>query len=177
MDIILTELYDVIQESVENETGKTVFSLGSCWLHILHDDFRDGCNAAKYNIEDSFSCLRCLFMDAPARREDFTKVKGVHNFALGFLGNVSVAERAPSVSPNLQMYVHAIKAKKKLSGPAKKQFKEFECILQGKLITARLNFFILISREVGPLLKIYQTEKPMTAFMCYDLSSLIRCLM
>jgi hypothetical protein len=75
------------------------------------------------------------------------------------------------------MYVHAIKAKKKLSEPTKKQFKEFECILQGKLITARLHFFLLISREVGPLLKIYQTEKPMTAFMCYDLSSLIRSLM
>jgi hypothetical protein len=29
-------------------------------------------------------------------------------------------------------------------------------------------------REVGPLLKIYQTDKPMIVFMCYDLSSLIR---
>jgi hypothetical protein len=31
-----------LSESVEKETGKTVFNLGSCWLHILHD-FRDGC--------------------------------------------------------------------------------------------------------------------------------------
>jgi hypothetical protein len=37
------------------EIGKTVFNLGSCWLHILQDDFRDGCNAAKWNIEDSLS--------------------------------------------------------------------------------------------------------------------------
>ena len=74
MDIILTGLYDVIQESVEKETEKTVFNLGSCWLHILHDDLRDGCNAAKWNIEDSLSCLRWLFKDAPARREDFTEV-------------------------------------------------------------------------------------------------------
>ena len=88
MDIILTELYDVIQESVEKEIGKTVFNLGSCWLHILHDDFRDGCNAAKWNIADSLSCLRWPFKDAAARREDFTKVKGVHNCVLGFLGNV-----------------------------------------------------------------------------------------
>jgi hypothetical protein len=109
--------------------------------------------------------------DAPARREDIIKDRGVHNFAVGFLGNVSVAERAPSISPNLKMYVDAIKAKTKLSEPKKKSFKELECILQGKLITARLNFFLLISREVGPLSKIYQTEKPMTAFMCYDLSS------
>ena len=41
MDIILTGLYDVIQESVEKETGKTLFILGSCWVHILYDDFRD----------------------------------------------------------------------------------------------------------------------------------------
>ena len=88
MAIIVTALYDVIQESVEKETGITVFNLGSYWLHILHDDFRDGCNAAKWNIEDSLSCLIWPFKDAPARREDFTKVKGMHNFALGFLGNV-----------------------------------------------------------------------------------------
>jgi hypothetical protein len=58
IDIILTGLYDVIQESVEKETGKTVFNLESCWLHILHDDFIDRCNAARWNIEDSLSCLR-----------------------------------------------------------------------------------------------------------------------
>ena len=87
-----------VQESVEKEPGKTVFNLGSCWLHILHDDFRNECNAAKWNIEDSLSCLRWLFKDAPAKREHFTKVSGdaqLHNFALGILGNVSVAERAP----------------------------------------------------------------------------------
>ena len=73
-----------VQESVEKETGKTLFNLGSCWLHILQDDFRDGCNAAKWNIEDSLSCLRCLFKDAPARREDFTKVKGYTTLPLDF---------------------------------------------------------------------------------------------
>jgi len=41
------------------------------------------------------------------------KLQGVHDFALGFLGNVSVTERAPSILPNLKMYVDAIKAKKK----------------------------------------------------------------
>ena len=51
----------------------------------------------------------------------------MHNFVLGILGNVSVAERAPSISPNLKMYVDAIKAKAKLSEPTKKSFKELEC--------------------------------------------------
>ena len=41
MDIILTGLSDVIEESVERKNGKTLFNLGSCWLQILHGDFRD----------------------------------------------------------------------------------------------------------------------------------------
>ena len=49
-------------------------------------------------------------------------------------------------------------------------------MLQGKLITARLNLFLLISRVVVPFLKIYQADKPMTASMSYDLFSLIRNL-
>ena len=88
MDIILTGLYDVIEESVEKETGKTVFNLGSCWLHILHD-FRDGCNAAKWNIEDSLSCLRWLFNDAPIRLEDITKVTGDAQLCPWILGKLS----------------------------------------------------------------------------------------
>ena len=67
MDIILTGLYDVIQESVEKETGKTLFNLGSCGLYILHDDFRDGRNATKWNIKDSFSCVKWLFKNFPCQ--------------------------------------------------------------------------------------------------------------
>jgi hypothetical protein len=71
------------------------------------------------------------------------------------------------------MYVDAIKAKTNYQSQQKKAFKELECILQGKLITARLNLFFLISRDFGSFLKIYQTVKPMTASMSYGLSSLI----
>jgi hypothetical protein len=39
------------------------------------------------------------------------------------LGNASVAERAPSLSPNLKMYVDAIKAKKQQSELTKKHLK------------------------------------------------------
>ena len=82
----LNGLYNVIQESVEKETGKTVFKLGSYWLHILHDDFSDGCNAAKWNIEDNLSCLRWLFKDSPTRREDFRKATRGAQLSLWILG-------------------------------------------------------------------------------------------
>jgi hypothetical protein len=72
-DIILTGLYDVIQERVEKEIEITLFNLGSYGLHIPHDDFRNGCNTAKWNIEDIVSCLRWLFKHSNSRREDFTQ--------------------------------------------------------------------------------------------------------
>jgi hypothetical protein len=95
---------------VEKETGKTLFNLGSCGLDIQHDDFRNECNAAKWNIEDSLSCLRWLLRIPLPGEKTLQKLQGVHNCTLGFLGNVSIAERAPSILPNLKMYVDAIKA-------------------------------------------------------------------
>jgi hypothetical protein len=47
------------------------------------------------------------------------KLQGMRNCALGFWGNASVAERAPSLSSNLKMDVDVIKAKTKLSEPTK----------------------------------------------------------
>jgi hypothetical protein len=86
---------------------KTLFNLGSCGLHILHDDFRDECNAAKWNIEDSLSCLRWLLRIPLPGEKTLQKLQGMHKCALGFLGNVSIA---PSILPNLKMYADAIKA-------------------------------------------------------------------
>ena len=71
-------------------------------------------------------CDGFLRMPLPGEKT-LQKLQGVHNFVLGILGNVSVAERSPSISPNLKMYVDAIKAKAKLSEPTKKSFKELEC--------------------------------------------------
>ena len=73
-------------------------------------------------------CDDFLRMPLPVEKTLQT-LQGVHNFALGFLGNVSVAERTPSKLP------------KTIGANKKKQLKAFECILQDKLTTARLNFF------------------------------------
>lgn len=47
---------------------------------------------------------------------------------------------------------------KQIKEPTNKSFKELEGILCDKLFTARLNFFILVAREVEPFLKLYQTD-------------------
>jgi hypothetical protein len=62
MDIILTELYDVIQESVEKETGKTVFNLRSCWLH-----HRDTLNEHAFDL----IVVHCSCYHQRAKRNNF----------------------------------------------------------------------------------------------------------
>ena len=60
------------------------------------------------------------FLRMPMQGEKtLQKLQGMHNFDIGFLGNASVAERAPSISSNLKIYVDAIKAKTKISEPTK----------------------------------------------------------
>jgi hypothetical protein len=66
------------------------------------------------------------------------------------------------------MYVDAIKAKTKLLEPTKKSFKELECILQGKLITARLNCAhpvtsVKSSRLAGASLKSHLRQDKLSA--------------
>jgi hypothetical protein len=78
---------------------------------------------APFDIVSSFTLL---FTFVPKLRQHaryhamaLQKLQGMHNCALGFLGNASVAERAPSLSSNLKMDVDVIKAKTKLSEPTK----------------------------------------------------------
>ncbi|KAJ4942042.1 hypothetical protein JOQ06_011912 [Pogonophryne albipinna] len=50
-------------------------------------------------------------------------------------------------------------------------------IVQDDLFEAKLNFFVMVAREVTPFLKLYQTDKPMLPFMSEDLSNILRSLM
>ncbi|KAK1903780.1 Acetyl-coenzyme A carboxylase carboxyl transferase subunit alpha [Dissostichus eleginoides] len=50
-------------------------------------------------------------------------------------------------------------------------------IVQDDLFEAKLNFFLMVAREVTPFLKLYETDKPMLPFMSEDLSNILRSLM
>lgn len=125
-----------------------------------------------------------LFKDVPARREEFTKVTGSMSFPLDFcsyrwLENVEVAEHALQILPSLKTDISAAKAKKKkkIREPSTKSFKKAEVIVHHDLFPAKLNFFLIVAREVTPFLKLYQTDKPMLPFMCNDLTILLRSLL
>lgn len=83
--------------------------LGSCGLHIMHNAFKAGSSATTWDTEHILNSLFWLFMDSPARRDDYTKVTGSTVFPLRYcqhrwLVNVTVLERAITIWPQIQTY-------------------------------------------------------------------------
>lgn len=93
-----------------------------------------------------------------------------------WLENTEAAERALLVLPNIIAYCDAAKLKK-VTEPSNASFRVVQKAVQDPLITAKLHFFLLISREVQPFLTLYQTDRPMLPFVGRDLGLLLRSLM
>lgn len=175
------KLFSLAQQNIDKQTGKKMLNVESCGLHILHNSFRAGCASTDWELGNAPSSLKWLFKDVPARRQDYTEVTGCTSFPLDFcshrwLENVEVAERAFQIWPSLKLYINAAKMKT-VTEPVTKSFKTAEMIVQDALFPAKINFFLIVAREITPFLKLYQTDKPMLPFMCGDLTNMLRSLM
>lgn len=89
---------------------------------------------------------------------------------------MEVAERALQILPSLKTYISAAKTKQ-ITEPCTKSFKKAEAIVNDDLFPAKLQFFLMVVREITPFLKLYQTDRPMLPFLCNDLSNLLRGLL
>ena len=170
-DIVLsfTFLSTFVPELQQKETGKTVFNFGSYIYYTMISEM----DTMLLNGTLKIVCPVCdvlLRMPLPGEKT-LQKLRGYTTLTLDFWEMFQLLREHHQYRLISRYMLLLSKLKQNYQSKQTKIFKELECILQGKLITARLNVFLLISREAGPLLKIYQAEKPLTAFMCYDLSS------
>ena len=123
-----------------------------------------------------------LLKDSPARREDYVKAVGEDSpMPLKFcptrwVENRPVLERALEVLPNMATYVKAVQ-ERKYPNPGTKSFEVVKEATQDKLMPAKLNFVLSVSKEVVPFLTRYQTDKPMVPFLSTDLYRLLRSIM
>ena len=62
--------YSKVMEEIFGNTVKAV-DIGSCGLHVVHNSFRAGFEAAQWNLNSFLTSLYFLFHDTPARREDY----------------------------------------------------------------------------------------------------------
>ena len=173
--------FDLLNDQLEGEVGHRLLNAGSCGLHTLHNSFRSGFGAVKWELEHSFNCLYHLFKDSPARREDFTSLTGSSVFPRKFcqtrwIENVPVAERVLEMWANVQKYVEAVKAKK-LPDPKNKSFIAVADCATDPLFLPRVHTFISIARDVSPFLTLYQTDMPMLPFLSADLVNVLRNLL
>lgn len=99
------------QEHGEHNGGKQLAVIGTCGLHTLHNAVKAG--FISWHMEKILRALHFLFLNVPARREDFINVTGSSTFTLPFCGhrwieNLPVAERALQIWPNILITSHYI---------------------------------------------------------------------
>ena len=175
------KVFRLMQKDVEKQTGKKLLNIGSCGLHVIHNSFRDGCSAAEWDVETFLSSVRWLFKDSPACREDYTSAIGSTSFPLGFcrhrwLENVPVVEQALEIIPFLVQYVPAAKSGE-VTEHKNKSFENVQQSVKDPLLTAKLNFFLMIAKEIQAFLTTYQADKPLLPFFATDMKSLVKELM
>lgn len=105
-------------------------------------------------------------------------VKNLVTFTVFFrwVENIKAAERAILLMPQIVEYCTAARSKK-VTCPTNQSFTVIQKAIQDPLITAQLQFFLMIAREVEPFLRRYQTDKPMLPFIGKDLGLLVKVLM
>ena len=94
-----------------------LLDVGSCSLHVLHNAFKAGAKASEWGTSDVLSALHWLFVDSPARRDDFATITGSSIFPQKYckhrwLENVPVAQHAMDIWPNVCVYVKAVSVKR-----------------------------------------------------------------
>ena len=110
------KFHSMIQKQIEREYNKNLINIGSCGLHILHNAFKAGAVATKWEVSSFLSSLYHLFKDSPARREDFKNATGSATLPLKFVShrwmeNVPVCERALLLIQHVDTYVKKVQAK------------------------------------------------------------------
>ncbi|XP_076454410.1 uncharacterized protein LOC143289296 [Babylonia areolata] len=152
-------LEHINSDMVENH-GVGLLRVGSCGLHVVHNAFRSGCEASKWDIESFLASAYTLFKDRPARREDFVTVTGSTILPAKFcthrwLENKSVATRAIEMIGDLKKFVKAA-VDKHVTLPRNKSFdivKTGTGVLSTPLLACRLAFFCSVASILEPFLQ------------------------
>lgn len=167
---------DLLSDSME-ENGSKLLNLGSCGLHVIHGAFQSGHQATGWKVNAYLRGIYYLFKDSPARRAVYTEITGSKVFPKKFCQvrwceNVSVAERAIEVLPNVKQFVaHS----KKL--PITVSSTNVQELCDDKLATAKLAFFSSVAAQCEVLLRRYQTASPIAPFLYDDVHNLMRTIM
>ena len=75
----------ILEDRNSNETYPNLLDVGSCSLHVIHGAFRTGMKQTGWGIDLLLKSLCSHLHETPARREDYTKMRGSEVFPLQFV--------------------------------------------------------------------------------------------
>jgi hypothetical protein len=169
---------DLLSKNLSDDMNTNqLINMGSCGLHVVHGAIQTGHKASGWEVSCGLRAMYGLFKDSPARRADYTEITGSKTFPKKFctvrwVENVTVAERALEVMPDVKKYV---KEAKKL--PNTVTCNNVKKLCGDNMGVAKISFFASVSAVCQPFLKAFQTPSPMAPFLYDDISHLLRTLM
>lgn len=104
-----------LQEHLHKNYQVRCLDLGSCSLHTVHNAYKAGLTVSEWRLDVLLSSVSRLFLDAPARREDFVAVTGQSLFPLKFcahrwIENVPIIERVQLLWSDVKEYVEVARS-------------------------------------------------------------------
>ncbi|RUS83573.1 hypothetical protein EGW08_008679 [Elysia chlorotica] len=163
---------------LEREQTNNLVNIGTCGLHVLHNAFKDGMKATKWEIQSLLKFAFYLFQESPARREDFFNITSSRLMPLQFCGhrwleNLHAAERFILVWPSIKSYVNACR-EGKTSEPICKSYKALSDAMSDKLVLVKLHCSIHVMKILQPFLKKYQSNVPLVPYLASDLFDIVK---
>ncbi|CAH0563016.1 unnamed protein product [Brassicogethes aeneus] len=172
---VLKEFVD--QRRNENEDYPQLIDIGSCSIHTLHRSFQVAVQETGWDLASILRGLWQIFKDSPARRSDFEEISKNKIFPLKFCAtrwteDVSVAERAIQIWPDVCLFVSSYKDKPR-SATSCQSFQTIKKATNDPLLVAKLSFFSFVGGHLKTYLTLYQTDAPMIPFQANDIMELL----
>ncbi|CAH3149087.1 unnamed protein product [Pocillopora meandrina] len=178
------KLHELFQELISevDENAPILVNVGSCGLHIVHNAFKAGSKASTWSIQEVLSSLHWLFVDSPARREDYTEITSSVVFPIKYckhrwLENLPVVVRAQEIWKEVTFYVTTVQRSSKYSVPTSKSYKTIRDSTQDPLMPLKFAAFESVAKQLQPFLVQFQSDSPLLPFVASSLEKVIRGLM
>lgn len=170
------------QKENEPEGSPSLLDLGVCGLHVLHGAFKTGVNSTGWKLDGILRSLWYLFHDTYSRRTAYTEITGSDLFPLQFVAtrwteDLSVAERAIEIWPNIGKYIKKVSSGPKSKRPNSASYVTIVNAVNDPLILAKLHTFVAVAKDFNTFLLQFQSNKPMAPLIFREMGIILCSLL
>ncbi|XP_065091912.1 uncharacterized protein LOC135712784 [Ochlerotatus camptorhynchus] len=175
----------LMNEQLIEERGKSLLSVGTCNIHILHNGYLKGLEELGEDASDLIVSVYHFFKGWPARCEDYEKIQSevgvpTHRFikhvSSRWLTMEQAAERVIEQWPAVTKYFTDFIPKKRASLAKKANYLKIRKFISNSTMKAELLFVTESARIFTKFTGMFQREEPLIHVMYKELETLVRTL-